>query len=317
MEQETIRQALIRRLGRFPEHVPLDLTVESTAEEAEYTRSLVSYAVEAHERISAWLLTPHGTPPSEGWPAILAIHQHGGQYDLGKSEPAGLMGNPQSAYGLELCQRGYVVLAPDQLCFEDRRPPEEVRESNSMLDGFGYERFEATRLLLFGSCLQAKYLHDLTCGLDVLSSLPTVNASKIGAIGHSLGGQETLWLTWYDSRIAAGVSSCGFDLLRAILRDGITHNLAAYVPDMLEVCDMDGLVTELAPRPFMLTAGETDPIFPIDGVRTLTAKAREAYEHAGAPEHFRALIFPAGHSFPDDVRQEAYAFLDHWLKEAP
>jgi dienelactone hydrolase len=317
MEQDTIRQALIRRLGRFPEHVPLDLKVENTTEEAGYTRSLVSYAVETQERITAWLLTPRGNPPSQGWPAILAIHQHGGQYDLGKSEPAGLMGNPQSAYGLELCQRGYVVLAPDQLCFEDRRPAKEVRESNPMLDGFGYERFEATRLLLFGSCLQAKYLHDLTCGLDVLTSLPMVNASKIGAIGHSLGGQETLWLTWYDSRIAAGVSSCGFDLLRAILRDGITHNLAAYVPDMLAICDMDGLVTALAPRPFMLTAGETDPIFPIDGVRTLAAKAQEAYEQAGAPDRFRARIFPARHSFPDDVRQEAYAFLDHWLKTAP
>jgi dienelactone hydrolase len=317
MEQDTIRQALIHRLGRFPEHVPLDLRVENTTEEAGYTRSLVSYAVEAHERITAWLLTPHGTPPSQGWPAILAIHQHAGQYDLGKSEPAGLMGNPQSAYGLELCQRGYVVLAPDQLCFEDRRPSKEVRESNPMLDGFGYERFEATRLLLFGSCLQTKYLHDLSCGLDALASLPTVNASKIGAIGHSLGGQETLWLTWYDSRIAAGVSSCGFDLLRAILRDGITHNLAAYVPDMLTICDMDELVTALAPRPFMLTAGETDPIFPIDGVRTLAAKAQEAYEHAEAPDHFRARIFPAGHSFPDDVRKEAYAFLDHWLKTAP
>jgi dienelactone hydrolase len=186
-----------------------------------------------------------------------------------------------------------------------------------MFDGFGYERFEATRLLLSGSCLQTKYLHDLTCALDVLTSLPTVDATRIGAIGHSLGGQETLWLTWYDARVAAAVSSCGFSLLQAIVRDGINHNLAAYVPGMLEICDMDALVTGIAPRPFMLTAGASDAIFPIDGVHTLAHKAQEAYAQAGASEHFRARIFPAGHSFPDDVKAEAYAFLDLWLKVAP
>jgi dienelactone hydrolase len=317
MEQDTLRQTLIAHLGHFPARVPLELKLENTVEEEGYTQAQVSYLVEANERIVAWLLTPHSTPPPHGWPAILAIHQHAGQYDLGKSEPAGLLGNPQYAYGLELCRRGYVVLCPDQLCFEDRRPSQERRQANPSLEGGGYERFEATRLLLSGSCLQTKYLHDLTCALDVLTSLPTVNTSRIGAIGHSLGGQETLWLSWYDARVAAAVSSCGFSLLQAIVRDGINHNLAAYVPGMLEIGDMDALVTSLAPRPFMLTAGETDAIFPIDGVRTLVNKAQEAYTQAGASEHFRAHIFPAGHSFPDDVKIDAYTFLDRWLKEAP
>jgi dienelactone hydrolase len=317
MEQDTLHQTLITHLGHFPERVLPDLAAENTVEEEGYTRALVTYLVEANERIAAWLLTPHGDPPAHGWPAILAIHQHGGQYDIGKSGPAGLQGNRQLAYGLELCRRGYVVLCPDQLCFGDRRPSPEVRQAHPMFDGFGYERFEATRRLLLGSCLQTKYLHDLSCAVDVLASLPTVDVTRIGAIGHSLGGQETLWLTWYDSRVAAGVSSCGFSLLQAILRDGINHNLAAYVPGMLEVCDMDALVTGIAPRPFMLTSGETDAIFPIDAVHTLVSRAEKAYAQAGASEHFRARIFPAGHSFPDDVKSEAYAFLDRWLKEAP
>jgi dienelactone hydrolase len=318
MEQDILlRRTLIAHLGHFPERVPLALKQENAVEEEGYTRTRVSYLVEANERIGAWLLTPHGTPPPHGWPAILAIHQHAGQYDLGKSEPAGLQGNPQYAYGLELCRRGYVVLCPDQLCFEDRRPSAERRKAHPMFDGFGYERFEATGLLLSGSCLQTKYLHDLTCALDVLTSLPTVDATRIGAIGHSLGGQETLWLSWYDSRVTAAVSSCGFSLLQAIVRDGINHNLAAYVPGMLAVCDMDALLTGVAPRPFMLTAGATDAIFPIDGVHTLAQRAQETYEQAGASEHFRARIFQAGHSFPDDVKAEAYAFLDQWLKVAP
>src|SRR6266702_3957981 len=130
MEQDRLRQTLIAHLGHFPERIPLDLTLESTIEEEGHTRTQVTYTVEANERIMAWLLTPHGTPPPNGWPAILAIHQHAGQFDLGKSEVVGLQGNQQQAYGLELCRRGYVVLCPDQLCFEDRRPSEEARQAN-------------------------------------------------------------------------------------------------------------------------------------------------------------------------------------------
>ena len=133
-------------------------------------------------------------------------------------------------------------------------------------------------------------------------------------IGHSLGGQEALWLAWYDERITAAVSSCGFSLLRTILRDDINHNFAAYVPGMLEVCDMDALLAAMAPRAFLLTAGETDPIFPVDGVRSLVEKAQQAYAQRGVSERFRAIIFPSGHSFPVEVKAEAYLFLDRWLR---
>jgi dienelactone hydrolase len=310
----SLRDSLLTRLGHFPERIPLIPTFGAEIDEGAYTRTLVTYRVEPDEYVPAWLLTPKGNVPEGGWPAILAIHQHGGQYDLGKSELIGLIGDPQYAYGQELCQRGYVVLCPDMLCFEERRPAEEERRINGMLDGFGYERFEFTKRLVNGSCLQTKYLHDLSCALDLLTSLPNVNSTRLGVIGHSLGGQETLWLTWYDPRVTAAVSSCGFSLLHAILRDGINHNFAAYVPDMLAVGDMDALVMDLAPRPFLLTAGENDTIFPIDGVRFVVERAREVYAQQNAVDCFKAILFSGGHSFPAEVKVEAYAFLDRWLK---
>lgn len=314
MSSIELRQSLLTRLGRFPEHVPLEPIFSGSIGEGDYTRVALTYMVEPGERIPAWLLIPKGDAPQGGWPATLAIHQHAGQFELGKSEPAGVAGDPMYFYGQELCRRGYVVLCPDQLCFEDRRPSEEERLAHYALNGMNYERFEFTKRLLSGSNLQAKYLHDLSCGLDLLSSLPDVNRSRLGAIGHSLGGQETLWFTWYDERVRAAVSSCGFGLLRTILRDNINHNFAAYIPGMLEIGDMDVLVASLAPRPFMLTAGEQDPLFPIDGVRALAEHAQQTYSQAGVPDHFQALIFPAGHSFPSNVKAEAYAFLDRWLQ---
>lgn len=315
MGTEELRDQIIARLGRFPEKIEPAVQVGETEELEGYTRTLITYMVEPGERIGAWLLTPGGEAPSGGWPGILAIHQHAGQFTQGKSEPAGLSGQSMHHYGVDLSRRGYVVLCPDQLCFGERRPPEEIRLAHGgMLDGKGYEQFEFTRRVALGSCLQTKYLHDLTCALDVLSTLPEVDPARLGVIGHSLGGQETLWLTWYDPRVCVGVSSCGFSTLATIMRDGITHNLALYVPGLLEICDYDELLTSIAPRPFLLTSGEADPIFPIDGVRAMVSRASAAYARSGVPERLRALLFPAAHSFPEEIKAEAYAFLDQWLQ---
>lgn len=314
MEPMAVRQALVTCLGPFPERVPLTPTVSAPIDEGAYTRALVTYVVEAGEQVSAWLLTPQGVAPPDGWPAVLAIHQHANQYDLGKAEPAGLAGNPMYAYGQELCRRGYAVLCPDLLCFEDRRPAPAESQANRALADAGYERFEFTKHLLAGSCLQTKYLHDLLCAVDVLTARPAINRERLGVIGHSLGGLEALWLTWYDARITVAVSSCGFGLLRTIVRDRINHGYAAYVPGMLAVGDLDELVMGVAPRPFLLTAGETDPLFPIDGVRSIVEQARQRYTQEGVPEQFQAILFSSGHSFPDEVKAAAYGFLDRWLK---
>ncbi|HVU71148.1 MAG TPA: dienelactone hydrolase family protein [Ktedonobacteraceae bacterium] len=314
METTKWRQALLRCLGNFPERVPLEPMIEPALDEGAYTRARVTYGVEPGERVAAWLLVPQGEKPADGWPAILAIHQHGGQYDLGKSELVGLVGDAQYAYAADLCRRGYVVLCPDMLCFEERRPASSEGRDPRELDGFGYERHIFTSYLLIGSCLQTKYLHDLTCAIDFLTTYPGVNGERLGVIGHSLGGQETLWLMWYDPRVTVGVSSCGFSLVRTLIRDSINHNFALYLPGLLEICDLDTLVASLAPRPFLFTAGETDAIFPIDGVRAIATAASESYRRAGVPARFQAILFPGGHSLPADVKSAAYAFLDRWLK---
>ena len=42
-------------------------------------------------------------------------------------------------------------------------------------------------------------------------SLPRIDAGRIGAIGCSLGGHNSLFLAAFDERVALAVTSCGFD----------------------------------------------------------------------------------------------------------
>src|SRR5688500_6588601 len=249
------RRRLRRLLGRMPARAPLEPRVEERVELGDgLVRERVTYQVEPGERVAAYVLLP--TRPRPGRPAVLCLHQHAGQFELGKSEPVGLAGHTEQQYALELARRGFVTLTPDHLCFEERR---DARLPEGQL-----ERFEFTRRVTFGSTLQAKLTWDAIRAVDYLRERREVGR-RVGCVGHSLGGQQTLFLAALDRRVAAAVSSCGFATLATIFRDGINHNFAAYLPGLGERGDMGDVLALVAPRPFLVVAGRADRIFPVDG----------------------------------------------------
>ncbi len=305
------KEKILECLGKFPEKAKLKPKVIESIDKGTHILQLIEYNVEMNERIRAYLMLPGKL--KSGNPAIIASHQHGNEYFLGKSEPAGLSANPMYHYGLDLCLKGYVVLCPDHLGFEDRRPQEYKRIGNNNLQEANYERFLFCKYILEGSTLQAKYLSDLSRGIDFLESLDLVDNNRIGAIGHSLGGQETFWLSWFEHRIKAAVSSCGFSQIRTILRDAINHNFASYTYGILNIGDMGDLVCDIAPKPFFMANGSEDWIFPIDGVKEISEMAGDKYRKMGKAENFRSIIFEGGHAFPLEVKSEAFAWLDKFL----
>lgn len=305
------RDAILKCLGSFPEKCDLDMKVIKTIDKKDHILQLVQYAVEKGERVNAWLLMPVNVKGKI--PAMIALHQHAGEFYLGKSEPAGLSKNKMYHYGLDLCLRGYVVLCPDHLGFEDRRPPEYERNENPHIQDGGYERFLFCKYINEGSTLQTKYLWDLARGLDLLEGLEYVDRNRIGVIGHSLGGQEAMWLTWFDKRIKAAICSCGIGQLKTIFRDKITHNFAMFTFGLGKVCDVADLVCDIAPRAFMMINGSEDEIFPIDGVEEIIGQARDRYESINAGDKFCSIIFEGDHSFPNNAKSSAYEWLDKIL----
>jgi dienelactone hydrolase len=310
------RELLVRLLGRWPEPAPLEARVEERVDLGDVVRERVTYQVEPGERVPAYCFVPADVQPGERRPAVFAHHQHAGQFHLGKSEVAGLAGNPEQAYALELAQRGYVVLAPDAICFEERSPFKgALATPEQPTAGRDYERFEFTKHVMYGSCLQTKMVWDMQRGLDYLQVRPEVDPQRLGCIGHSLGGQQTLFLAGLDERVGAAVSSCGFASMKAVLREGINHNFGAYVPDWLTHGDAGDLLAAVAPRAFLALNGERDRIFPIDGLHDSYAVARPVYAAAGAADRLDAGVYPGGHGFSDEMRARAYAWLDRWLRD--
>ena len=303
------REKLLRLLGATPAAPPplAPQGVESV-DLGDVVREKVTYAVEEGERVPAYVFLPKDG--GRRHPAVLCHHQHAGEFEVGKAGPAGLGSTPDQHYAIELARRGYVTIAPDALCFGERQDP------TGKLKKAEYERFQALHRLTEGGSLQGKYVWDARRALDYLQSRPEVDPDRIGMIGHSLGGQETLFTAAADTRIKAAVSSCGFGSLRTVKRDEILHNFALFVPGLAEAGDYGAVLALVAPRPFLVAARSEDPIFPMDGIEETVSAARAAYTAAGAADRLATFYEPGPHQFSPALREAAYAWLDRWLKPA-
>jgi len=303
------RAGLLRLLGTVPvEAPPLAAERLEHADLGDVVREKVTYAVEPDERVPAFVFLPKAGPARH--PAILCHHQHGGEFQVGKDGPAGLGADPNQHYAIELARRGYVTMVFDALCFNERQ------DATHKLRDDDYERYEAMYRITEGRSLQGKYVWDARRALDYLETRPEVDVSRLGMVGHSLGGQETLFTTAIDTRTRAAVSSCGFGSLRTLKRDRINHNYALFVPGLANNGGYGAVLSLIAPRPFLVAARTDDPIFPKDGIEETVAAARSAYAVPGAADRLATFYEPGVHAFSPTMRAAAYAWLDRWLAPA-
>jgi dienelactone hydrolase len=234
-------------------------------------------------------LTPERPGP---WPAVVAVHQHNDQYALGKSEPAGLAGDPEMAYGLAMARLGVAVLIPDLTAFEERRGPGP--------DGADGERLAAFHLLALGTTLQARHVADVSRCVSWLRAQDDV-VGGIGVIGHSLGGQVAFFTAVCDERVRAAVISCGVGTLESFHAARVVHNPAWYVPGLIAAGDVPAVARVAVSTAFWVSAGAQDPIFPLAGVEQVVA--------ALPPGSTRFTVVDGGHGFPPILADQATRWL--------
>ena len=291
------RDTFLSLIGAFPRK-PSDPSVQTVeiVDCGAYRRHKLTYNVEDGESISAYVCIPKDITGKV--PGIFCHHQHMGEFDIGKSEVVGLVGNPDQAYAAELAERGYVTFASDALAFEDRNWHDEP---------FLAETYEGTARISLGTTFMAKLLHDITIGIDVLSGIDEVDVSRIGFIGHSYGGKMAFWAAAYDHRIRAAVASCGsISLKRSLERDaGILPELM--IPGFLAHGDVQD-VASLAEAAFLIS-GASDDVWS-EGSQEL----RDTMVENGIDAESR--MYEGEHCFRKDMREYAYDFLDHKLPKA-
>lgn len=286
----TLRKRLLHCLGGdWPEPGDLRPRMGRSEQKNGYRLEHVSYEVEPGDRVPAIMLIPDGVSGQLPAPAIAVWHQHHGQWHLGKSEPAGLAGNPMHHTGAALAQQGYVVLCPDALCFEERQ------DSSGQLKGRDYERFEFLRYTVLGKCMAWKNILDMRRAVDYLVSRPEVKADKLGCYGHSMGSTHTWLVGPWEPRLQCLIGNCCLPTYGAIQRTKILHCFPNFIPGFHQYGDIPDIAGLIAPRRLHLNLGEQDRGSPItearEGIKTIQA----AYATAGVPDQFSFFIENVGH----------------------
>ncbi|MEQ1861655.1 MAG: dienelactone hydrolase family protein [Chthoniobacteraceae bacterium] len=285
----------------------LDVQVSEEVDCGSHVRRLITYASEPGSRTPAYLLIPKTALAGKAAPAALCLH--GTNNDIGHAVVIEGLGNktPNRQYASELADRGFVTLAPNYPLLAKYQP-------------------EIFKLGYASGTMKA--IWDNVRGLDLFDSMPEVKHGAYGAIGHSLGGHNSVYTAVFDERIKAVVTSCGLDSYRDYMdgdpkrwahgqgwcQDRYMPRLAKYQGRLDEIpFDFDGLLAAIAPRRVFISAPLKDSNFRWQSVDRVVASAREVYALLGAPDGITVEHPDCPHDFPEDVRKRAYAFLEKTL----
>lgn len=303
--QAEFRARVADLLGIQPPRVSPELTFETAQDCGTFIRHRVRYQTERDVWVPAYLLVPKGVTADAPAAAILCIHGHG---DFGKDTVAGLDDTPERRaeiarfkydYGARLAADGFVVLAPDLRGFGERRPDYPGPRVDYCMRNY----MAAT---LMGTTIVALHLCDLTAALDVLESLPFVDAARLGCAGLSLGGRMTMMITAFDPRIKMCAPSGCLNLFQERYQ-AFSQCGAQLIPGLIRYGDTPELFSLIAPRSMVLEWGLTDPLLPHVWAERGLTRIRRAYAAAGVPERLTVHQFGDGHVFNGTVVRSVFS----------
>ncbi len=310
MPPADFKQKLLAGLGGdWPAPPDLNVKHRDTIQKDGYRIESLTYEAEVGDPIPAMLLIPDMVSPAHPAPAVAVWHQHAGQYHLGKSEPAGLAGNPMHHTGAALAKEGFVVLCPDALCFEERQDP------TGKLKTGNFERFEFLRYVVDGKCMAWKNILDMKRAIDFLQSRPEVIDEKIGCYGHSMGSTHTWLIGPWEPRLKCLVGNCCLPTYKGIHREHMLHCFPNFIPGIYEYGDTPDIAALIAPRPLHLNFGELDKGSPIDEVRRGVKIIANKYAAMNAETNFTYYIEEgSGHVLSPAMWEKTLSQFQRYLK---
>jgi dienelactone hydrolase len=256
-------------------------------------RQLVRYESEPGLPVEGYLLRPQG--PGAGRPGVVVLHS---TVDYTIRQPAGLEGPGDKHIGLHLARRGYVAFCPRCFLWQYGTP----KRLAAAVDWLQQRHPGVSGM--------AKMLHDAGRAVDILASQADVSRDRLGAIGHSLGAKEALYLAAFDTRIRATVSSEGGIGLGYSNWDAPWY-LGAEIHRRGFDLDHGQVLALAAPRAFLLIGGDS-----ADGAASwpYIAAALPVWALTGAPTALGLFNHHQGHAFPAVAQERSYQWLDWFLR---
>lgn len=319
------RDVLMECMQQFPP-APSSYQMELVATETRngYEARKILFNVSEWSRISAYLLVPEGKGP---FPAVIMLHDHGAHFSIGKEKMVRPFLVDDEVYadaddwarrcydeqytGDYFAQHGYVVLAIDALFWGERGRKEGV--------DYDVQQALASNLLQMGTSWGGLITMDDVRSAEFLSTLPEVDAERIGSLGFSMGAHRSWMLAAATDKVKVAGSVCWMNTTEHLMTMTNNQNKggSAYsmiIPGIRRFMDYPHVASIACPKPSLFFNGSRDKLFPVEGVKDAFAEMEKVWQSQQATDKLVTKIWDEPHFFSKPMQKETLDFFDKWLK---
>lgn len=212
-------------------------------------------------------------------------------------------------YGMQLAEQGFVTFCPDCRGFGERREAALQKDEEACFkNGSCFQISHMAEPL--GMTLVGMNTWDICRLIDYIKTRTEWDTERIGCLGFSGGGMQTLWAAALDDRISVAVISGYLYGYKEALLERNGNCSCNYVPHLWEHVDMGDIAALLAPRPVWIQSCREDHLNGSRGIANVTEQLdimRRAYRLYHAEDRVYHEICSGGHQWHGE-------HLDYYLK---
>lgn len=298
---QSVRQKIKNLLGNFPEKSELETQITGTIQREGYHIEKIVYQSFKNHHVTANLYVPSG---SGKFPALLFFCGH---EDTSKATES------YQKTAILLAKNGFVVLVIDPISQSERVQLTD-QQGKALTRGATTEHTLLNQSSsLFGASVAVYELFDNFRGLDYLVSRPEVDANRIGCMGNSGGGMQSIYFAAFDERIKV-IVPCSYLASRehTFETTGAADGCAQIPNEGAMELEMADYLIAAAPKPVLVLAGRYDFI-DYNGTLQSFADLEKVYKSLGSSNKLSLFTVDDGHGISKPKRERAVQWFRQWF----
>lgn len=288
-------------IGQLPTRAPLQAQISGIIRQDGYRIEKVVYQSFENHHVTSNLYLPEGRGK---FPAVLLFCGH---------EDAAKATESYQKTAILLAKNGFMVLVVDPISQSER--VQLVNDEGKALTRGATTEHTLLNLssALLGSSVAAYELFDNVRSLDYLWSRPEVDKNRIGCIGNSGGGMQTIYFAAFDDRVKV-IVPCSYLASRehTFETTGAADGCAQIPGEGQNNLEMADYLMAAAPKPVLVLAGRYDFI-DYRGVLQSFADLEKVYRSLGASSKLSLFTFDDGHGISKPKRERAVQWFRQWF----
>lgn len=303
--QGDVRNKFRNLLGDLPVKGAIKPRVTGHIQRDGYGIEKVVYESFPGHHVTSNLYLPQGKGP---FPAALLFCGH---------EDASKATESYQKTAILLAKNGFVVLAVDPISQSERYQLLDTSGKPLTRGGTTEHTLLNESSHLVGTSAPAYELWDNIRSMDYLVTRKEVDTTRIGCLGNSGGGMQTIYFSAYDQRVKL-IVPCSYlsSRERTLELTGPADGCAQIPGEGKAGLEFSDYLIASAPKPVLVLAGRFDFI-DFTGVETAVHELKQVYTTLGQPQKVQLFTYDDGHGISQPKREAAVTWFRKWFYNDP